>query len=128
LFVISALAPEAHGTGQAIACPARPPTAALCVVCGAADSAGPKGTENASGIAIRILNWGNPMRLSRAVLLACFAALGGCDSGKSSREQAAAAPRIFETQRSALDKAKAVQDTLDQAGRQQRAEEEAQTR
>jgi hypothetical protein len=68
------------------------------------------------------------MKLFRAVLLACVAALCGCDSGKSAREQAAAAPRIFDTQRNALDKAKGVQGTLDQAHQQQRAEEEAQTR
>ena len=63
------------------------------------------------------------MHPSRA-LLACLIVLCACDSGSPPKQAKSSQTRIFDTQRSALDKAKAVQDTLHQAAEQQRRQEE----
>jgi hypothetical protein len=66
---------------------------------------------------------GERMHPSRA-LLACLIVLYACDSGSPSKQAGSSQTRIFDTQRNALDKAKAVQDTLHQAAEQQRRQEE----
>jgi hypothetical protein len=58
------------------------------------------------------------------VILGCLA-IHGCGEQASSRQ--AEQTRIFDTQRDALDKAKSVQDTVDQAAEQLRAQEAAQS-
>jgi ABC-type uncharacterized transport system auxiliary subunit len=60
------------------------------------------------------------MRRSLA-LLACLALLAACDNGSSP-------PRIYDAQRNALDKAKGVQDTVQQADDRQRRAQDEQTR
>jgi hypothetical protein len=57
------------------------------------------------------------MRPAR-ILLACLILLCACDS--PSKQAGSPPPRIFDTQRNALDKAKGVQDTLNRAAEQQR--------
>jgi hypothetical protein len=56
-------------------------------------------------------------------LLACLILLCACDSGTPPKQAGGPQPRIFDTQRSALDKAKEVQNTLQQAAEQQRRQE-----
>jgi hypothetical protein len=63
------------------------------------------------------------MRLSYG-LLACLILLSACDAGSPPKHPSGPQPRIFDTQRSALDKAKGVQDTLQQAAEQQRRQED----
>jgi hypothetical protein len=63
------------------------------------------------------------MRPSHA-LLACLVLLCACDSGSPSKQAGGPQPRIFDTQRNALDKAKGVQDTLNQAAERQRRQED----
>jgi hypothetical protein len=53
--------------------------------------------------------------------LACLTLLAACDNGGPP-------PKIYETQRDALDKAKAVDATVQQAAEQQRRAEEEQTK
>jgi hypothetical protein len=61
------------------------------------------------------------MPAARLAVLLSLTLLCACDGG-SSKEAASPAPRIFGTQRDALDKAKAVQDTLKQAAELRRQE------
>jgi ABC-type uncharacterized transport system auxiliary subunit len=53
--------------------------------------------------------------------LACLALLAACDSGSPP-------PKLYEPQRNALDKAKAVDDTVQQAAERQRRAEDEQTK
>jgi hypothetical protein len=66
------------------------------------------------------------MRTACLLLTLSACLLTACGEPEHPRQQPA--PRIFGSQRDALDKAKGVQNTLDQANQQRRAEEEAQTR
>jgi hypothetical protein len=66
------------------------------------------------------------MTAPRLALLLCLSVLCACDGG-GPKEAAGPAPRIFDTQRDALDKAKALQESVKQAAEQQRQEREAQT-
>jgi len=54
--------------------------------------------------------------------------LAGCGPQPESTSSGAAQTRIFDTQRNALDKAKAVNDTVTQGAEALRAQEEAQTK
>ena len=67
------------------------------------------------------------MPAARLALLISLTLLCACDSGNTTKE-ASSSPRIFGTQRDALDKAKAVQDTVKQAAERQRQEQDEQTR
>jgi hypothetical protein len=61
----------------------------------------------------------------RALIVLLALALCACgDSGQQARTQ----DRLFDTQRSALEKAKGVNDTVMEAAQRQRAEEEAQAK
>ena len=62
------------------------------------------------------------MRITLILAILYTAFLTGCDSGKQ-----APPPKLFESQRNALDKAKGVQDTLQQQADQQREEIDKQT-
>ena len=53
--------------------------------------------------------------------------LCGCDGGEQRQREQARQDRIFDTQRQALEKAKDVNATVQQADQQRRAEEKAQT-
>jgi hypothetical protein len=65
------------------------------------------------------------MRLT--IFFALFS-LCACDASEHRQREQARQDRIFDTQRQALEKAKAVEGTLQQADQQRRAEEDAQTR
>lgn len=62
------------------------------------------------------------MRITLILAILYAALIAGCDSGKQ-----APPPKLFESQRNALDKAKGVQDTLQQQADQQREEIDKQT-
>jgi len=62
------------------------------------------------------------MRITLIFAILYAALLAGCDSGKQ-----APPPKLFESQRNAMDKAKGVQDTLQQQADQQREEIDKQT-
>jgi hypothetical protein len=66
------------------------------------------------------------MPAARLAIVLCLTMLCACDGG-TSKEAASPAPRIFGTQRDALDKAKAVQETMKQAAERQRQEQDEQT-
>ena len=66
------------------------------------------------------------MPATRLALLLSLTMLCACDVG-GPKEAARPAPRIFDTQRNALDKAKQVQDTVKQAAERQRQGLEEQT-
>lgn len=66
------------------------------------------------------------MPIARLAPLLCLAALCACDGG-GTKQAASPTPRIFDTQRDALDKAKALQETVKQAAEQQRQARDEQT-
>ena len=69
------------------------------------------------------------MRLHLAIsLILATLILVACDSGgKSGENVAASPPKLFETQRNALDKARGVEDNVQQQAQEQKQDAERQT-